>query len=150
LKLEGTRLFKTDSLIAEIEGKTKIISIIDGNCMKCIINELNKIDSTFNSILNDDDLLIFILNVNKYDSVFFMRNLQPAIKATGIILWDNSYNFEQQNNLLTYDKNLRTFMINRKNKIIQYGNPVMNPDVIFEYKKKLGLNILKNISYKKK
>ena len=147
LKLNGTQFQRTDSFISEIKDKTKVISIIDGNCMKCIINQLNKIDSTFNSIiLDDDNLVIFILNVSTKDSVYFMRHLQPAIKATGIILWDNNYNFERQNNLFTPDVNLRTFMINKKNKIIQYGNPIMNPDVIFEYQEKLEMNISKQVS----
>ena len=144
LKLNGTQSQKIDSFLFEIEDKTKIISIIDGNCMKCILNQLNKIDSTFNSImLGDDNLVIFILNVSKEDSVYFMRHLQPAIKATGIILWDNDFNFERQNHLFTPKVNLRTFMINNENKIIQYGNPIMNPDVIFEYQEKLEMNISK-------
>ena len=144
LKLNGTQFQRTDSFISEIEDKTKIVSIIDGNCMKCIINQLNKIDSVFNNFMpGDDNLVIFILNVSKEDSVYFMRHLQPAIKATGIILWDNNFNFERQNNLFTPDVNLRTFMINNENKIIQYGNPIMNPDVIFEYQEKLEMNISK-------
>jgi len=144
LKLNGTQFQRIDSFISEIEDKTKIISIIDGNCMKCIVNQLNKIDSTFNSIMpGDDNLVIFILNVSKEDSIYFMRYLQPAIKATGIILWDNNYNFERQNNLFTPNVNLRTFMINNENRIIQYGNPIMNPDVIFEYQEKLKMNISK-------
>ncbi len=144
LKLDGNQFQKIDSFIFEIEDKTKIISIVDGNCVKCIINQLNAIDSIFNSILHDDDnLLIFILNVNKEDSAFFMRNLRPEIKATGVILWDSNYNFERQNHLFTPNMNLRTFMINNENKIIQYGNPIMNPDVIFEYQEKLEMNISK-------
>lgn len=141
LKLNGTQFQRTDSFISEFEYKTKIISIIDGNCMKCILNQLNKIDSIFNSIMPDDNLVIFILNVSIEDSAYFLRYLQPAIKANGIILLDNNYNFERQNNLFTPQVNLRTFMINRKNKIIQYGNPIMNPGVIFEYQKKLEMNI---------
>ena len=142
LKLHGTQFQKIDSFILRIENKTKIISIIDGTCMSCIINLLNTTDSAFKSIiLKDNTLLVFILNVSKRDSAFFMRNLQPAIKVGGIILWDNNYNFERQNNLFTSDVNLRTFMVNKKNRIIQYGNPIMKPDVIFEYKEKLKSSI---------
>ena len=136
---------RTDSFISEIEDKTKIISIIDGNCMKCVVNQLNRIDSIFTSILpvNDDNRLIFILNVRKEDSAYFMRYLQPAIKTTGIILLDNNYSFERQNHLFTSNINLRTFMVNNENRIIQYGNPIMNPDVIFKYQEKLEMNISK-------
>ncbi len=143
LKLKGTQFQRTDSFVSETKDKTKVISIIDGNCIKCVVYQLNKIDSIFNIILHNDDKLIFVLNVSTKDSVYFMRHLQPAIKATGIILWDNNYNFERQNNLFTPDVNLRTFMINNENKIIQYGNPIMNPDVIFEYQEKLEMNISK-------
>ena len=88
LKLNGTQFQKTDSFIFKTEDKTKIISIIDGNCMKCIVYQLNRIDSIFNSILLDDNdnVLIFILNVNEEDSAYFMRNIEPAIEATGVIL----------------------------------------------------------------
>ena len=139
LKLNGTQFQKTDSFIFKTEDKTKIISIIDGNCMKCIVYQLNRIDSIFNSILLDDNdnVLIFILNVNEEDSAYFMRNIEPAIEATGVILWDNNYNFERQNNLFTTNLNLRTFMINDENRIIQYGNPIMHPCVISEYQDKL-------------
>lgn len=142
LKLDGTQFHKIDTFITEIKDKTKIISIIDGNCIKCIINQLNKIDSTFNNILYDsDNILIFVLNVNTEDSVYFMRNMQPAINASGAILWDNNYNFERENKLFTPDVNLRTFMINSENKIVQYGNPIMHPEVIFEYQEKLEKDI---------
>ncbi|MDA3780053.1 MAG: hypothetical protein PF487_07550, partial [Bacteroidales bacterium] len=83
--------------------------------------------------------LIFILNVNKDDSAFFMQNFRSAIKTSGIILWDNNYNFERENELFSSNINLRTFMLNSENKIIQYGNPIINPDVIFEYREKLKM-----------
>jgi len=140
LVLNGKEFQSVDSFNNETEGKTKIISIVDGNCMKCVINQLNYIDSLFYSILNDsDNILIFILNVNNRDSVYFMRNLQPAIKAKGTILWDNNYNFERENMLFTPELNLRTFMINSENKIIYYGSPVIDSNIIYEYQEKLEL-----------
>lgn len=141
LKLNGTQFQDPDSFIYDIEDKTKIISIIDGDCIKCIVYQLNQIDSIFNNILfplpDDDNVLIFILNVHSEDSVYFIRYIQPAIKATGVILWDNNYNFERQNHILTRNVNLRTFMVNNENRIIHYGNPIMHPDVVSEYQDKL-------------
>jgi hypothetical protein len=67
-----------------------------------------------------------------------MRHIRPAIETTGVILWDNNYHFERQNQLFTKNLNLRTFMVNKQNKIIQYGNPVMNPYLVKEYKEKLN------------
>jgi len=141
LKLNGTQFQKIDSFIYEIEDKIKVISIIDAGCMECIMNQLNKIDSTFNSIMiGDESVLIFILNCSREDSVFFMNNLQPAIKATGTILWDSDFYFERQNHLFTTSINSRTFMVNNENEIIQYGNPILKPDVIFEYQERLKMN----------
>ncbi|MGE0077540.1 MAG: hypothetical protein AB7S48_06745 [Bacteroidales bacterium] len=141
-QLNGTSFQSIDSFLFNNDSKTKIVSIIDGTCAKCIINQMNKIDSTFGSILLDsDNIMVFILNVSQHDSAYFMRNLQPIINANGIILWDNNYNFERYNKLLTTDINLRTFMVNKENKIVQYGNPLMHPDAIWEYKAKLENNL---------
>ncbi len=137
LQLEANKFKKVDSIKTAIDGKIKIISIIDGNCRKCIINQLNSLDSIFNNILYNDNKLIFILNVNKSDSAFFMRNFSSAINAKGIILWDNYYNFERENKLLTSNINLRTFMVNSENKIILYGNPIFHPKLIGRYQEYL-------------
>lgn len=138
LELDGTEFKPIDSFITKTKNKAKIISIIDGNCVKCIVMQMNKIDSIFNSIMhNKSQSLIFVLNVNKEDSIFFMRNLQPIIDVKNTILWDNAFNFEFQNELLSYDLNDRIFMVNKENKIILVGNPLMYPDLILEYKEKL-------------
>ncbi|MFA8434097.1 MAG: hypothetical protein ACEPOZ_06230 [Marinifilaceae bacterium] len=137
LELDGVQFQGVDSFVSESTGKAKIISIIDGTCMKCIIHQLNRMDSIFNRIKGNDVALVFVLNVNKADSSYFMRNLQPAINATGILLWDNAYNFELRNKLLTSDAYLRTFLVNEKNRIIQYGNPIMNPVILTEYEEKM-------------
>ncbi len=136
--LDDLMLKKPDSLIMQIRNKTKIISIIDGDCVKCIVMQLNKLDNIFNSILsNNNGVYITILNVRKQDSAYFMHNIQPLIDANGIILWDDNYHFESQNKLFTKHRNLRTFMISANNKIIQYGNPIIHPEVLSQYKEKL-------------
>lgn len=135
-KIEGNKFEKIDSFLNTIKNKPKIISIVDGTCMKCVINQLNVLDSIFNNILvNDRTNLIFILNVNKEDLSFFMKNLYPAIKAKGTILLDDNYNFESYNKLFTYDTNMRTIMVNDKNRIILYGNPLFDSKKIYEYQK---------------
>jgi len=135
VKLDGLQGCKIDSVLGEIENTIKIISIVDGACPKCITNQLNYTDSLFSSIIENEDVrLIFILNVFSEDSVYFMRYTQPYISAKGIIFWDNNYNFEQENKLFSPDENLRTFMIDKDNKIVVYGNPVLNKDIIVKYK----------------
>jgi hypothetical protein len=141
LLLNGNQFDRIDSFRHKCDEKTKIISIVDGSCMKCIANLLNKNDSIFHSVLGDDFWMIFVINVHKEDSTYFMQNLQPAIKTTGSLLWDNNYHFETQNELFTSHINLRTFMINKDNKIIQYGNPVFHPEILSEYKEKLQKEI---------
>jgi hypothetical protein len=136
--LAGRRSGSLDSLKFQIKGRKKIISIVDGTCMSCVAYHLNAMDSTLNRVTRGKKCaLIFILNVRKKDSSYFMLNLQPAIRATGIILWDKNYAFETQNKLFTEDINLRTFMTNAKDEIIQYGNPLMNPELISLYMKNL-------------
>lgn len=136
--LKNTQLIRPDSSILQINNRIKVISIIDGNCVKCIVMQLNKLDSLFKPLLSKTDgVYITILNVHKQDSSYFMHNIQPLINSSGIILWDNNYNFESQNKLFTAHKNLRTFMVNTQNKIIQYGNPIMYPEILSEYRKKI-------------
>ncbi len=138
LKLEGNQFYKSDSFLNEIEGNKRIISIVDITCSDCFLLKIKKTDSIFNTIITDDtSMLLFILNFGKRDSAFFMYNLQPQIKVTGKVLWDDNYNFERQNNLITTDESLRTFMINGENRIIQYGNPLRNHDILREYQEKL-------------
>jgi len=134
LFLENNKFKNINVVKQKINNKKKIISIVDGNCRKCIVNQLNQTDSLFNNILNSNPL-IFILNVNKKDSAYFMNNLYPEINAKEIFLWDNNYNFERENQLFTKDIYLRTFMVNDTNKIIHYGNPLFEPDLLKEYKR---------------
>ncbi len=136
--LENSQLRQSDSLIHQLNNKLKIISIIDGNCVKCIIKQLNKIDSIFNSILSHKNgVYITVLNVSKQDSAYFMFNIQPLIKAKGIVFWDGNHFFESSNKLITSHVNQRTFMVDSTNRIIQYGNPVIHPEVLEEYRCKL-------------
>lgn len=133
-RLQADELIPVDEVLKDIEGKTKIVSIIDGDCMKCIISNMNVLDSLFHTIILDSDQrLVFILNVRPTDSSYFMRNLQPAIRVQGLVLWDNGYNFELSNALFTPNSNLRTFMLSPSDSIVMYGNPLIYPDLIHEY-----------------
>ncbi|AFL82848.1 hypothetical protein Belba_0179 [Belliella baltica DSM 15883] len=117
-------------------NKAKIISIVDGFCMKCVINEINQRDILLQEITKNDSLgqVIFIMNVSKEGSVMFLKHFEPLINVKGLILWDDEYNFENKNNLLTSDKKLRTFLIDHNNQIKIMGDPIYNTDLIKEYK----------------
>jgi len=137
--LKGDVFDNVDTTLYTLEGKLKVISIIDGICMTCIIEQLNKMDMIFSEIMKNktNTQMVFILNVHSRDSSYFIHNLQPAIQAKGIILWDSNYNFETVNQLFTPDINSRTFLLDRENKIILYGNPIMKPELLIKYKEKL-------------
>lgn len=139
LHLKGDHFYGIDSLLGSIEGKSKVVSIVDGTCPACIDGQLNRIDSIFRQFKpNHDVQLVFILNVSSLDSAYFMRNFQSFIKSTGAVLWDNNYHFETVNQLFAPDQYLRTFMVNGNNRIVLYGNPLMNPKLLDEYKKRFN------------
>jgi len=138
LQLKGHQFQDIDSFLQYINGKYKIVSIVDGTCPACIKGQLNNIDSTFNKFnLHDKVQLVYILNVSSSDSAYFMRNFQSYIKATGAVLWDNNFNFERENKLFTPDQSLPTFMVDKDNRIIIYGNPLMDPKLLAAYKEKI-------------
>lgn len=136
-ELRDGQLYDIEEILYHLEDKRKIVSIIDANCMKCVINQLNVLDSIFENIIIADDVMIFILNIKPIDSAFFVNNLLPAIDASGYLLWDNDYIFERENKLLTSEVNFRTFLLDNSNTIVLYGNPILYPDVIHEYQMKL-------------
>ncbi len=139
VELKNSEINPLNNFINEINGKLKVVSIIDATCVKCIVNQLNKIDSLFSTIIkeNNKQKIIFILNVNKGDSVNFIKNMYPYIKAKGILIWDNSYHFETKNNIFTEKVSRRTFLLDENNKIIQVGNPLFEPRLYDAYKELL-------------
>lgn len=137
--LEDRNLYSLDCFKEISVSKNKIISIIDASCSKCILGQLNKIDSLFAGIVNGDSNteLVFVLNVDDNDFKSFMVALYPLIISNAPILCDNYFRFETENDILTPNLSERTFLINRENKIILVGNPLFYPDIIEEYKKKI-------------
>ncbi len=131
--LSNGMLVSVDSVLSTYKGKKKIVSIVDGICMKCVINDLNQADEVFQQITASKKV-IYILNVTSADSAYFIANLEPLIKVKGHILWDDSYSFENTNGLLSSDKNLRTFLLDEQNNIKLIGNPLYNPDLVERYK----------------
>lgn len=127
-----------DSIMHEILQSKKIISVIDGTCMACITDQLNALDSLFSTIIEDKNCkVIFVMNLKKVDSVYFMLNLKPAIRAKGVIFLDDEYLFERSNKILTSHSHLRTFMTDIEGKIELYGNPLEDTELIVLYKNKL-------------
>jgi len=66
VELKGNEFGKIDSFISSVDNKNKLISIVDGSCMSCVINHLNVLDSVFNSIVSGRDYVfkkhIFTMN----------------------------------------------------------------------------------------
>jgi len=118
----------------------RIVSIVDASCTSCILDQLNRIDSLFQTILVQPEDIIFILNVNKSDSSSFRVAMQPFIKAKGCILWDSDFYFETANDIFSEKLLLRTFLINQKHEIVLVGNPLLQPDLLNEYRRILRDN----------
>lgn len=50
IQLSSDEHYSVDSFSVQLTGKKSMISIIDGTCMACIIDQLNALDSLFNTI----------------------------------------------------------------------------------------------------
>jgi hypothetical protein len=140
--LQKENLNAADSIIKSINKRKKIISIIDGICMKCVVYDLNETDKHLQKITNNNTLaqVVYILNVNNTDSIYFLKNLQPHINVKGIILWDNAFKFEKTNQLLTSDKNKRTILVDENNFIKIKGNPFTIKSINKQYIEELTKN----------
>lgn len=136
--LKDHQFYPSGDFYSSIKNKFKIVSIFDAECGTCIIN-LNRMDSIFHRHdMGTGVELIFILNVS--DSVYFKKLLSPLLKAKSVVLWDaKDHSFERTNNILLPDNNLRTFMINRENRIILIGNPLFQKGMEQKYWDKLKL-----------
>ncbi|MCH7411055.1 hypothetical protein MM239_16740 [Belliella sp. DSM 111904] len=133
------KLYDPDSILDQFIHKKKIVSIVDGVCMKCVINDLNQADLMFREITKENTLAqtIYVLNVPPADSAYFLRHFEPSIDVKGLILWDHGYTFENTNDLLTADRNLRTFLLDENNFIKFFGHPLYNSKLIEKYKSDL-------------
>lgn len=135
LELRGCE-FLQKNIIFE-KNRFKMISIVDGVCPACIENQLNKMSKLKKKLGLTDGEQVFILNVNSADSSYFMRMIQPLINTNSILLWDSSYQFELQNDILTDDVHNRTFLVDCKGRIVLCGNPILEDKFKNLYQKKL-------------
>ncbi len=134
-ELKGDKFSSIADFKTKTAGKQKVISIIDATCMKCIINKLNKIDILLSALTTKENntLMVFVLNVNRADSLYFMKKMRLMITAKGLLLWDNDFHFEKDNNILSESENRRTFLLDKENKIVQVGNPLFYPKLLKKY-----------------
>lgn len=138
-ELRNSEFNSLDSLKKEIKNKIKIISIIDATCVKCIYNNMNKLDSLINNSFepNTNLVKIFILNFPQQDSARFLSDLYPLISSNAYLLWDRDYSFERENDILTDKAGLRTFLLDRSNKITTIGSPLYYPKILEVYKEQV-------------
>lgn len=128
-QLKDTMFYSLDIFEKENNNKNMIVSIVDASCLKCIFRQINITDSLFSiKFVNDtNNVMVFVINVQSLDSLSFKANLLRETRTEGVILWDNNFNFERENDLFTRDLNQRTFMMNPNNKIVQVGNSLLYP-----------------------
>lgn len=121
------------------QGKKKLISIIDVTCASCILSELNPLDSLFWREFDHTSIeMIFVLNIPRRDSIYFSLNFRKNINARSLLVWDSNFDFERANNLFSPYRDLRTFMIDEKNRLIVFGNPLYDRNLLDEYKRRAG------------
>ncbi|MFW5700597.1 MAG: hypothetical protein ACOCWM_02820 [Cyclobacteriaceae bacterium] len=138
---------KSDSVLVDFKSdsiqkyKFKFIATIDANCSKCILGKLNKIDSVFENYLfknNEHCISIYILNVKTEDLDYFLYSYAPMIKAKGLILIDLNYDFEIKNNLISNEHETKYFLVDHKDNIIVYGNPLNDSKIFKLYNNKIS------------
>ena len=141
-QLKGITPIEINNFLESNKDNNKIISIIDASCTKCIMGQLNKIDSLFSEIVHKGNKTIMVFVINFYERDFdnFMLTLYPLIKSKAVIIWDKDYFFETKNNLFTPNLNGRTFMLNAKNEIVLIGSPLFGGQGILAQYEKLVKN----------
>jgi len=137
LLLNGTKFLPYKKLKNQLLKGETVVSIVDASCTSCILDHLNRTDSLFQHLRDEEDNVIFILNVKRNDSASFMVSIRPFIKAKGYILWDSNYYFERSNDVITSSIINRTFLLNTYGEIILIGNPLYQPDLMDVYRKAL-------------
>lgn len=136
--MDVDRVVNLDSSYLLFHSKPRLISIVDATCSKCIHNLINPLDSVFADLLPSTQRF-YILIIPHDDSAFFMHHFYPEIRAQGQLIWDQDYYFETVNGLFTSNMHLRTFLLGPDNRILQSGNPLMDSNIIEEYKKHLSV-----------
>ncbi len=142
--LYGKSVLFHDSLILYIEGEPingqqfvhelserKIISVIEGNCSKCI-QQFNKWIPFYNrlkSIGMENKLIFFVENV---DPKFFMEYYHHDIPEEFILIFDEKDDFSRMNEL-PKNKMLKTFLVDSANRIIFVGNPLLGKRLMDYY-----------------
>lgn len=137
--LEDSIFYPVNTFVNANRNKRKIISIVDGSCSKCILGQLNKIDSVLSLLIKGDTNTVatLVLNVDSQDSASFMIALYPLIKAKNPILWDGNFSFESENDIFTQFPEQRTFMTDDNSHIVLIGNPLYSEEVKELYKRYL-------------
>ncbi len=129
-------LIKSDSLLSTKDKK--IITVISGNCSKCVIAIRDWIPYYQNMKINGygDNLIILVENVTPK---YFWEFYADSIPSDLIFIFDNKCVFSEQNKL-PKNKSLNTFLVDQNNKIQLIGNPV--------YDKELGALYLRELQKK--
>ncbi len=133
---EDLLIYENDELVAfdsiSLSGsKFKIITLIYGDCEKCI-KSINSWHDLENEIIQKEQLkMYFVILTSNPD--FFIERYLPEIGISSSILIDKSYNFLIKNNFPPY-KRFHTFLLDRNNEIMLIGTPFYNDKSMQLYK----------------
>ena len=132
--LTGRHNFK-DTIIA-ISNTPKLIAYYDNiGCASCKIKEL----FDWGYYLEDIDSL---KNNNQIDYLFIFRSNDKkamdmnlvAYRFKRLVYYDTTGYFEQKNQSIAKNKGLHIMLLDKDNKIVMFGNPVLQPELWERYK----------------
>lgn len=125
-------LFKGE---AETE-KYKIVSIISGECMKCVY-QLAQWESDFFP-LTDENHVTYVFILTNMDIGYYQEVISTGLSINRYIYFDQENLFMKLNRLVNTDERFHTFLLDRSNRIKVIGNPLYNKELKELYLKKLN------------
>lgn len=127
------KIFERDTQVSFLhENQYKILSYIDTNgCTPCNLHLYDwKIFMKEIEIINKNIPFIFILHLDDYNEYV---KLQRKNKFSYPVFYDSKGEFISKNKL-PQQLSLHTFLLNKNNKVVAIGNPIINFDIRNLYK----------------
>jgi hypothetical protein len=121
-----------DTLLGRQNESFKIVNIINGECGKCMsyLKEWKRIIDKYKTIN-----IKFIFIVNTSDTAYFNKFIYPEINLQIPFYIDMEKKFVKTNNLDYPDDRIKTFLLDKNNKIIFMGNPTWSREIELLYDK---------------
>ena len=113
----------------------KIVNYVNGTCPKCVTNL-----KSWNPLIDELDSrgvsvsLLFFIYSHDYD---LTEKILNSINFKGKVVFDKKNAFCNSNGLSSFEDTFHTFLLDKDNKVILVGNPILNEQI-----KELYINVL--------